>query len=56
MSACTSAAPGFYRARRKMLARQNPIRRSAIVPVGYPAESPAPKNKWKTENIHYNKW
>ena len=28
----------------------------AIVPVGYPAESPAPKNKWKTENIHYNKW
>ena len=28
----------------------------AIVPVGYPAESPAPKNKWKPENIHYNKW
>lgn len=28
----------------------------AIVPVGYPAENPAPKNKWKTENIHYNKW
>ncbi|MBQ9397669.1 MAG: nitroreductase family protein [Bacteroidales bacterium] len=28
----------------------------AIVPVGYPAETPAPKNKWKPENIHYDKW
>ena len=28
----------------------------AIVPVGYPAENPEPKNKWKPENIHYDKW
>ena len=28
----------------------------AIVPVGYPAEHPTPKDKWKPENIHYNKW
>ena len=28
----------------------------AIVPVGYPAEQPAPKDKWKPENIHYDKW
>lgn len=28
----------------------------AIVPVGYPAERPEPKDKWNPENIHYNKW
>ena len=28
----------------------------AIVPVGHPAEKPAPKDKWKPENIHYDKW
>lgn len=25
-----------------------------VVPVGYPAEEPQPKDKWKPENIHYN--
>lgn len=28
----------------------------AIVPVGYPAENPDPKDKWNPDNIHYNKW
>ena len=27
-----------------------------VVPVGYPAEQPEVKDKWKTENIHYNAW
>ena len=27
-----------------------------IVPVGYPAEQPAVKDKWKEENIHYNRF
>lgn len=27
-----------------------------IIPVGVPAEDPAPKDKWKPENIHYEKW
>ncbi len=27
-----------------------------VVPVGYPAESPDPKDKWKPENIHYDTW
>lgn len=27
-----------------------------IVPVGVPAEQPEVKDKWKTENIHYNRW
>lgn len=27
-----------------------------IVPVGYPAETPEVKDKYKEENIHYNQW
>lgn len=27
-----------------------------IVPVGYPAGNDKPKDKWKPENIHYEKW
>ena len=28
----------------------------AIVPVGYPAGNDQPQDKWKPENVHYNKW
>ena len=27
-----------------------------IIPIGYPAQAPQPKDKWKPENIHYNRW
>ena len=27
-----------------------------IIPIGVPAEDPSPKNKWKPENIHWEKW
>jgi nitroreductase len=27
-----------------------------IVPVGYPAEQPAVKDKWKEENIYHNRF
>ena len=27
-----------------------------VVPLGYPAENPDPKDKWKPENIHWEKW
>ena len=27
-----------------------------VIPIGFPAEDPAPKDKWKPEKIHYNKW
>ncbi len=27
-----------------------------IIPIGYPAEQPQVKDKFKEENIHYNKW
>lgn len=28
----------------------------AILPIGYPAGNDQPKDKWKPENVHYNKW
>ena len=28
----------------------------AIVPVGYPTETPEPKDKWNPDNIHYDRW
>ncbi len=27
-----------------------------IITIGYPDESPTPKDKWKPENVHYNRW
>ena len=27
-----------------------------VIPIGYPAENPEPKDKWKPENIHWEKW
>ena len=27
-----------------------------VIPVGYPAGDDQPKDKWKPENIHYDKW
>ncbi len=27
-----------------------------IVPIGYPAGKDKPKDKWKPDNIHYEKW
>ena len=27
-----------------------------IIVIGHPADNPAPKDKWKPEKIHYNKW
>jgi len=28
----------------------------AVVPIGYPAGPQTPKDKWKTENVHFNRW
>ena len=32
------------------------IKPLCIIPVGVPAEDPEPKDKWKPENIHWEKW
>ena len=28
----------------------------AVIPVGFPAGDDQPKDKWKPENVHYNRW
>lgn len=27
-----------------------------VIPIGYPAEQPTPKDKWDPQNIHYDHW
>ena len=27
-----------------------------VIPIGYPAEFPTPKDKWRPESIHYETW
>ena len=27
-----------------------------VIPLGYPAESPTPKNKWNPAKVHYDRW
>ncbi len=34
----------------------NDVKPFCIVPVGHPAGDDKPKDKWKPENIHYEKW
>lgn len=41
---------------REMLAIPDSIVPLNVVPVGYPAEDPAPKDKWKPEQVHYDGW
>ena len=32
------------------------VRPLCVVPIGFPAGNEQPKDKWKPERIHYNKW
>lgn len=54
----TGLHPDMNRAKmvQQMLGLPEHIIPLCIVPVGVPAEQPAVKDKFKTENIHYNKW
>ena len=27
-----------------------------VIPIGYPAENPEPKDKWNPSNVHYERW
>ena len=38
------------------LALPDNVKPFAVVPVGYPAGDDQPKDKWKPENVHYDKW
>lgn len=48
--------PERIRAVRTVLGIPSYIVPLCVIPVGYPAETPAPKDKWKPENVHYNSW
>ena len=54
----TGLHPDMNRAKlvQEMLGLPEHIIPLCIVPVGIPAEQPAVKDKYKPENIHYNKW
>lgn len=41
---------------RKMLDIPEDIIPLNVIPIGYPAESPEPKDKWNPSEIHYEKW
>lgn len=41
---------------RKALSMPDSIVPLAVVPIGYPAIDQAPKDKWKPEKVHYNKF
>jgi len=32
------------------------IQSLCVIPIGYPSAEASPKDKWKTEKIHYEKW
>ena len=38
------------------LALPETIHSLCVIPVGYPADRPAPKDKWKPEKVHRNRW
>ena len=40
----------------EVLGLPDDVRPYCIVPVGHPAGNDQPKDKWKPENIHYEKW
>lgn len=48
--------PERYGAVKAALGIPDSIMPLCVVPVGYPAGNEKPKDKWKPENIHYNKW
>ncbi len=41
---------------REVLGLPEDVTPYCVVPVGYPAGDDQPKDKWKPENIHYDRW
>ena len=51
-----SGRGGFLTAVKAALGLPENVEPFAVVPVGYPAGDDQPKDKWKPENIHYDRW
>ena len=41
---------------REILGMPETVTPLGIMAIGHPAENPEPKDKWKPENVHYEKW
>lgn len=54
----TGFHPGTHRVDtlKQILGLPSHIEPLGIVPVGYPAENPTPKDKWVPEKVHHNVW
>lgn len=52
----TGVYPNMDRAEavRKILSLPSKFVPLDVIPIGYPAENPTPKDKWKPQNIYYN--
>lgn len=48
--------PERYEAVKAALGIPEKVMPLAVLPIGHPAEQPAPKDKWKVEKIHYGRW
>ena len=59
LGACWTACypyPDRMEPTREVLGLPENVSPYCIVPMGYPAGDDQPKDKWKPENIHYDKW
>ena len=59
LGACWTAGypyPERMAAAREALGLPENVSPYCIVPIGHPAGDDQPKDKWKPENIHYDKW
>ena len=48
--------PERYEVVKSVLCIPEKVMPLAVLPIGYPAENPAPKDKWKPEKIHFGRW
>ncbi len=45
-----------YELLKDLLELPDNIKAFGMIAVGYPAEHPAPKDKWDADKVHYEKW
>ena len=48
--------PERYEVVKEVLGIPEKVMPLAVLPIGHPAEAPAPKDKWKPEKVHTGRW